>query len=124
MCHFQIIEKGESVVTSTAKGLDTYLLLGLRCGMALKNNRQAQAGRWQIAEMTWKGVKLYEITGNSRESTLYEEYSLTLLRNFSKARTRIKLQTNYLNYATYILVVCFRLGSESKHNGLGTLMMG
>jgi hypothetical protein len=56
--------------------------------------------------MTWKGVKLYEITWNSGKVLFNEEYSLTLLRNFSKARTRIKLQTNYLNYATYLCTSC------------------
>jgi hypothetical protein len=30
----------------------------------------SKAERQWIAEMTWKGVKLYNVTGNSRESTL------------------------------------------------------
>jgi hypothetical protein len=66
---------------------------------------------------------IYKITWNSGKVLFNEEYSLTLLRNYSKARTRIKLKTNYLNYATYLLGVHFRFGSISKHIGLGMWMI-
>jgi hypothetical protein len=72
------------------------------CGMALKTIDGLEQGSEMVnCRNDLEGSQAIQSNWEFKgKYSLLKKYSLTLLRNFSKARTRIKLETNYLNYAT------------------------